>query len=149
MSWPAVIDLSLGAASAALGLGLVVASGAYSELGAAFPRAVGIALVALGAVLAVSGFVRRRPALAALEGSSARRVLFVAAMALWGLSLPWLGFLVSSAIGMAALTLVSNFSRWDARRVALHLAGHAALLAAFYVLLAYGLQVPLPEGRLF
>jgi hypothetical protein len=144
-------DVALGASVAAFGAFVIVASRSYTDLGAAFPRAVGVSMIVLGTILAITGVIGRgaHPPLAPLEGSALRRVLFGAVVALWGVSLPWLGILLASLIGIGGLTLVSNFSRWHARRVLVHILGHTALFLCFYLLLTYGLQVPLPHGRLF
>jgi hypothetical protein len=145
------IDVIIGVAVAALGAFLFVASDQYSELGAAFPKAVGAAMMVLALILVAGSALRRRARTvwARLHGSLLRRLAFVAVMAVWGIALPWLGIVLASAIGIAGLTVVSNFAAWDARRVMVHVAGHVAIFSFFYFLLAYGLQVPLPQGRLF
>ena len=144
-------DVLMGAVAAGFGGFLMVASRNYTDLGAAFPRAVGLSMIVLGIVLAAGRLIRWSvsTSLPALEGSMVRRALFVVIIAIWGVSLPWLGIVLASVVGIAGLTLVSNFSRWNARRILIHVVGHAAIFAFFYGLLAYGLQVPLPEGRIF
>lgn len=144
-------DVFIGAVAAGFGAFLIIASRSYTDLGAAFPRAVGLSMIVLGIILMAARLIRRRSSarLPALEGSMARRALFVVIISIWGVSLPWLGIVLASVVGIAGLTLVSNFSRWNARRILVHIAGHAAIFAFFYGLLAYGLQVPLPEGRIF
>ena len=144
-------DVLMGAVAAGFGGFLMVASRNYTDLGAAFPRAVGLSMIVLGIVLVAGRLIRWSvsTSLPALEGSMARRALFVVIISIWGVSLPWLGIVLASVVGIAGLTLVSNFSRWNARRILVHIVGHAAIFAFFYGLLAYGLQVPLPEGRIF
>jgi putative tricarboxylic transport membrane protein len=138
--------------SGALGSVLAIALGAaafwaardYSTLGAVFPRAVGVLLMALGVlylVFVLRGRTRRAPP---LQGSSLRRGAVAAIMLGWGFALDALGFLPSSALAMALLLVVAHHERWSARTAVLYGGAAGLVLIALYALFKQVLLVPLP-----
>ncbi len=127
-----------------VGAGAWWAARDYSPLGAVFPRSVGLLLVVLGGLylaLVAAGRTRRA---AALQGAHLRRIGVAAVMLAWGFALGPLGFLLSSAVAMAALMVIAHHDRWSPRRATLYGAAAGGVLIGLYALFKFALQVPLP-----
>lgn len=118
-----------------------------SQLGAVFP-------VVISAVIMVAGIARLiqlslhsvMTTSPSSRGSTPRRAMLVVVMLGWAVTLPWLGFLVSSLVSFVALMLIAQYQRWYPRRLAGHLLVGACLVGCFYALFALLLNVPLPSG---
>jgi hypothetical protein len=132
-----VLAIAIGAAS-------VLAAGDYSPLGAVFPRAVGVLLIALGALYIFFVVTGRARAGEAPKGSTPRRAAVAAIMLGWGFALGPLGFLPSSAVAMALLMVVAHHGRWSPRTAGLYGGAAGVVLLALYGLFKHLLLVPLP-----
>ena len=133
---------------AALALGLAAyalsETGEMSELGAVFPTTASIVLILAGIGLAV------RAVFATPAQEPQGRVEWLrwagigVILVAWALLLKPLGFLLSAAIGMIAVGLVTYRERMSLLSIALHLLAGGALLGLFYGLFRFVLKVPLP-----
>jgi hypothetical protein len=107
-----------------------------------FPRALGIAILILGAVLGLRGF---RGASAELPGWHWRPFILVLLSALvFGLTALWLGLVVASL----ALVLLSSGASPEFRWKAALISGGLQALA-MAVIFVYGLGIPLPVWPIF
>ena len=128
----------------AVGAGAFWAARDYSTLGAVFPRAVGVLLMALGALYLVFVIRGRTRRAVHPQGSALRRGAVAAIMLGWGFALDALGFLPSSALAMALLLVVAHHERWTARTAVLFGGAAALVLIGLYALFKHVLLVPLP-----
>ncbi len=130
----------------AVGLGAAAVWGArgFSDLGAVFPRTVGALLVALGLVYLVMLALGRTRRADPLHGSMVRRTGVAIVMLAWAFALGPLGFLPSSAAGIAALLVIANHDRWTLRTALLYSGAAALVLVVLYTLFKIVLLVPLP-----
>lgn len=117
---------------------------------AVFPRSVAILMIALCLlyiILWLIGFYRS----AEVEepGSWPRRIGLVLIMLASVLLMPWSGFLLSSLIAFALLTLLAMYEPWTMLRTISYSLVGLAIVIGFYVLFAQFLHVPLPVGTLF
>ena len=119
-------------------------AGDFSELGAVFPRTVGVLLVVLGTVYLALTLLGRTRRLPALGGSNARRLAAAAVLLGWAFGLPVMGFLASSGLAFALLLMIANHSRWTARTLMLYGASGLLVLGGLYALFKLALLVPLP-----
>ncbi|MCC8193508.1 MAG: tripartite tricarboxylate transporter TctB family protein [Deltaproteobacteria bacterium] len=133
----------------------IFAAGYYSQLdpdfshyARFFPNKLIVCLVVIGIALMIKGFVSptRLPSfLSQVNGS----MLFTIAVGLvWVFTLEWVGFIITSFLGIFALLL-----RFEPRRTPPNIVKAAVIAAGevafLYVLFVKFLQVTLPEGRLF
>jgi len=150
------------AAALALGLGVFALSrtGEMSELGAVFPRTAAILLILAALGLALRSLLRQRQAAAtepksegpevSTEVLEAPRVdrprlagIAIALMA-WALLLKPLGFLVTAALGLAAVGLVTYRERMSLTAALLHVLAGAVLVGGFYSLFVWVLRIAVP-----
>ena len=89
------------------------------------------------------------PPMQPIEGSMLRRLGAVAAMLSAAVAMFWVGFLVSAAVAMFSLTLLSNFEKWTWRRAAGHIACLIAVSTALFLLFTRVFLIPLPAGIWF
>ncbi len=133
---------------AALGFWVVHEAGAFSRRGAMLPLVVGYGMIALSAVLALTAWLRPGPEAEAQGGSITRRWLFVAVLATWVALIPWLGFLLASALGFMVVSLiVPRETPWTPRVVVGHVVAAILATLAVYLVFAVYLGVPLPVGQ--
>ena len=122
----------------------------YADIDSAvFPRTVAIGLVLSSIGYLVYALVRGPRTLREKGGSTPRRVALVAAMLLSVIAMPWIGFLAAGVIAFLCLIVVAMHYPWTKQKMLLYPVVGIAIVGAFFVLFRYGLQVPLPEARLF
>jgi len=122
----------------------------YADIDSAvFPRTVASGLVLSSIGYLVYALLRGPRTLREGGGSTPRRVALVAVMLGSVLAMPWIGFLASGIIAFLCLILVAMHDPWTRQKMLLYPAVGIAIVAAFFVLFRYGLQVPLPEASLF
>ncbi|MBX3671557.1 MAG: tripartite tricarboxylate transporter TctB family protein [Burkholderiales bacterium] len=122
-------------------------AGAFSAMGAVFPRTVAaVMLIAAAAYIAVAILrpAARQPAGAA---STWRRIALVVVLALWSAFLEQVGFLTTSLACFAAILVIANYDRWTPRTAALYSLAGAAIVGGLYATFRFALQVPLPAGH--
>jgi putative tricarboxylic transport membrane protein len=134
---------------AALGAQAVSGSLSMTPLGAIFPRTIGIVLAGLALVQAVRCLAGRGGASTLEEGARGgsiwRRAALAAVMLVWVVAFPVVGFLVTSLIAGAVLTVIAEFETLTPQRLALRLAMVAAMVAIFYWLMVSVLYIPMPR----
>lgn len=128
------------------GIAAIVYSQDFSPLGAVFPRTISALMIVLGLLYLVFAWRGRTRAEAPAGGSMVRRAGVALVVLGWALALDPVGFLISSAIAMAALLMIANHERWSMRTVLLYGLVSAAVLGIFYGVFRFALQVPLPTG---
>ncbi len=118
-----------------------------------FPRMVITGLMGLSLALIVTSVFKATVPVAEKSQSGAapstlRRVLLVAAMMGATLLMPWVGFLLSATGAFIALMLLAQYDPWTKGKLLLYSFVAVAIVAGFYGVFSYLLQVPLPEGSL-
>lgn len=134
------------------GIGIFVLGEAqtFSRRGAMLPFVVGYGMVGLSALAIVTALAKPDRNADRNDGSLPRRWLFIAALALWVALIPLLGFLLASALGFAAVSLiVPRETPWTLRSALAHVVAGALAALAVYALFAEYLSVPLPTGHLW
>lgn len=132
------------------GIGILVLLEAreFSPMGSIFPRTVAAIMMIFCAAYMIVAWRRPQPVGVGEQGSSLRRVGLFAVLLLWSIAFSTVGFLTTSVIAYAAITLLATYGRWTASRVASRLVAGIAILALFYLLFKVALHVPLPSGWL-
>jgi putative tricarboxylic transport membrane protein len=128
-----------------------------SAMGSVFPGALASALVLLSAILIAFQIGRRAAPAKTKTAKSAdeptestpRRVAMVAALAVWVLMLPLVGFFVTSLVAFFVLTAIATFERLQPRIVAIYAVGGALIVGSFYLLMTEVLALRMPQGLLF
>lgn len=142
------VEVVTGAAVAAVGAFAWVSSSHLALLGTntigpgLVPQSMGVALVALGAILIASGLRASKTGKNPFTGAGTRRVLLMlAALLAMVVLLPYLGFIVSAALFLAVVFfgVQRNFA-WPAY------VNIVALPIVFWLVFVKGLRVPLPAG---
>jgi len=133
-----------------LGAAMLWGARGMTPLGAVFPTTIGVAMMALGAVLLIAAWLGRTrpPPPPASAESTPRRVGLAVVMGLWALAIPVVGFFATSAVAFAGLVLIANHHGWSRRRLVAYGAAGLVLLVGFYVLFVELLNVPTPRGLL-
>lgn len=143
------INLVLAIATIALAAGALWFSRDMSIMASVFPRTIGALLLLFGVMLLI-GAVMTHPQLERpATGHWPRRLSLIAIVLAWSLTLKWLGFLATSLAFSALLAVVAHFDHWSGRRILTYGATLLVIIAAFYGLFAWLLNVPLPAGRLW
>jgi len=128
----------------AVGAGALTYSGDFSDLGAVFPRGIGALLVVLGLLYLGLVLLGRTYRCRPLEGSNGRRSGVAAVLLAWAFALPYLGFLVSSAVAFVLLLMLAQHERWTLRTAVRYTGAGGLILLGLYALFKLALQVPLP-----
>lgn len=139
--WPGA---AVALACMALAAYVLDASAGYTRFGALFPRTVALAMLGLGAAIVLGALLRPRPIAARPAGSLWRVAAIVAAMGLWMVSIPALGFYAASLLGFALTGLVARHEPWSVRDLVVHLLVTLGTVSALHVLFLHGLGVRLP-----
>lgn len=113
-----------------------------------FPNTVAAAMVFFSLLLLWRARRRFSPP-PPVEGSRYRRLGAAAAMLAAAGAMPWAGFLLSANAAMLAFVLLSNFERWNWRRMAGLLAFLGAVSTALFLLFTRIFLIPLPAGAWF
>lgn len=146
-----------------LGAVLIREAGGMTPLGSVFPITVSVAMIGLGAILVLRNLlvpsagapspdsVSEMPAAAGAVSPRGplRRAVFLAAMFVWVLLLPVLGFFAASLLGYFAVMAVALHERPSPRMAIGLVAAGVAMLAGFTLLMGRVLLIPLPRGILF
>ena len=121
-------------------------AGAFSTMGAVFPRTVA-AVKPIAAAAHNAGAVPR-PGAPPAAGAAATwgRNPPVVVLALWSAFLEQVGFLTTSLACLAAILVIANYDRWTPRTAALYSLAGAAIVGGLYATFRFALQVPLPAG---
>ena len=144
---PSWLNTALGAAFILLGGFVIWQAQAFEDIGRTMPVFVGSGLILLSLVLIGLAWIRpgligdlRMP-----EGSNGNRLVLVVIMAVWVAVMPWFGFLATSAVCFALVTLAVPRARaWSAADLGLHAAGGLVVIFLFWFVLARLLNIPLP-----
>ncbi|CAM0553878.1 hypothetical protein EHLJMEHL_03970 [Vreelandella titanicae] len=119
-----------------------------SQLGATFPVTIAIVIIVSGGLrlgqLMIRGVANNTER---DRGSTPRRILLVLAMAVWAFIMPWAGFPLAGLASFVTLMMIAQYKPWTPRRLIGHLISGILLVAFFYGLFAFLLNVPLPVGR--
>lgn len=143
----------------AAGLALLVGAGALwgtagmSNLGSVFPTAAAAVLIGAAVLLAartlIVGPTVPPEARVPPRPEWWRLAAAMAILLAWALLLKPLGFLVTSAVGMALLGPVVRREPMGTRAVLLHLAAGTVMLVGFWLLMARVLRIAVPSGTWF
>ncbi len=122
-----------------------------SPLGRVFPFTIASTMIVLA--LIYIGYALLRPGLPATPEAKAaestpRRIALVVVMFAWVAAMPWLGFAAAGLGGFLLLAAVAHHDRWTRVRLLTYPLVGLAVVAGFYALFAFALQVPLPRGLL-
>lgn len=147
-----VMNLASGVAFAGLGLFLIVASQQFEDAGRSTPMFIGYGLMALAVLLIVTEIAKSEllPMPESEGGSGRRRLVFVALMAVWILTLPYLGFLFGCSVMFILVAMaVPRSTPWTLRSIAMHALSGIITTIGFWFALTHLLSVPLPVPSIF
>ena len=113
-----------------------------------FPDAIAAAMAFFSLLLLARAW-RRDVSLPPLQGSMRRRAAVAVAMLGATIIMPWVGFFISAAAAMLALTLLSNYEQWTWKRAAGFAVCLSAASLALYLLFLHVFLIPLPAGKWF
>ncbi|MEO5882883.1 MAG: tripartite tricarboxylate transporter permease [Caldimonas sp.] len=138
----------------AMGVAAYTQTRDMSAMGSVFPTTLSAALVLLSALLIA--FQIGRPAApagadttGAPKESTWRRVSIIAAMAVWALLLPAIGFFVTSLVAFLVLIVIAAFDRMSPREMVIHGVAAVVIVGAFQLLMDKVLGLRMPMGLLF
>ena len=134
-----------------LGIWIVVQSLSLSVLAAAFPLAVGGAMIFFALLQAVRSILKGSggPDAEAISDSGTGRGLVLAAtMLAWALLFPHLGMFTTSLAASVVLMLTGQFGRLRVGQLAVYLVAVLVMVSAFYLLMVKVLNIPMPVGLL-
>lgn len=119
-----------------------------TSLSLMFPEDVLIILVLISVGLLIKSLVKPERAEIFSEGVNARWLITGGLIFAWVLVMPWLGFIVSTLLGMTAIVTYLATARVQVtpRKVLLWAVIVAVVLIFFYLVFTRLLRVPLPEG---
>jgi len=123
--------------------------GNLTYFGIVFPRAVIIALAVSSAALLVKSWTGRGSGEAVDVRGIQTVALAAALMVVWVFLIPYLGFYVSSVLACLFMMVLVDGAARKPRTLITSLAIVALEVAAFYIVFAKLLVVPLPKGILF
>lgn len=142
-----------------LGVVLIRQTGSMTPMGSVFPITIATAMIVFSVLLIVRNVVigaRATPADAPAEPTSEdshrtmpRRIAFFAAMVLWIVALPILGFFFASLVGFFVIMAVALHERMSLREAVLLVVTGVAIVTGFYVIMREVLLIPMPEGMFF
>jgi hypothetical protein len=116
----------------ALGVWAIAETREMSDLGATFPRTIGIAMIGFAVAFIVLTLVRAPRERAPPEyGSTPRRVALIALTAIWILLLPVAGFYVTSLGAFLALCFIANYDPLSLRMVLIWIATAFGVVTGF------------------
>lgn len=133
-----------------LGVGVLFQASHLSAMAAAFPLAVGGALVVLSGLQifrSARGGVSDGLEAVSSDGTGRGLVLAITMLA-WAVAFPHLGMFTTSLFASVILMLTGQFGRLNGMRLATYLLGILVMVSVFYLLIAQVLNIPLPVGIL-
>ncbi|WP_299357941.1 tripartite tricarboxylate transporter permease [uncultured Paracoccus sp.] len=133
-----------------LGLWIVLQAQGLSTLAAAFPFAVGGAMILLSGLQIVRSL--SGGATESMEGGSddgtGRGLVLALTMLGWAVIFPHLGMFTTSLAACVILMLTGQFGPLSRRHLVIYLFSVVVLVSAFYLLMVQVLNIPLPVGML-
>ncbi|MBO43682.1 MAG: hypothetical protein CMM28_08155 [Rhodospirillaceae bacterium] len=152
MSRNRLLNLTASLAFVLFGIFMIMGSQRFEDTGRATPMFIGCGIISLAVVLLLIELVRAEmiPAPKKIEGSLPRRGIFVGLMALWVMSLPYLGFVLASSVAFILISAAVPKNTTARRKLSgvSALAGIATTIG-FWLVLTNFLNVPLPEPVFF
>ena len=134
--WAGVVYMLFGVAAIVIAFNYPVGSAGRMGPGY-FPRALGVLLIFLGALLALRSFRTRGSPLS--FGSFKPLIIVIGSVVLFGLAAPKLGLMVATVILIVASSTASDEFRWKEAVIA------SIFLAIFtYIAFSWGLKLQLP-----
>lgn len=130
----------------ALGVGTLIGSRDFTDLGAVFPRTIGGLMIVFGLLYIVLALRKPVPQARPEAGSNPRRFATMVVMLAWAFALQPVGFLFTSVCASVALLLIAQYDRWTARTAWIYALSTAVVVSGLYALFRVILQVPLPVG---
>ena len=121
----------------------------YSELAAAFPRAVALIMMVASVALIVRCLLRLQPPAEVEVGSRLHRGALLLVLFAWAALIPIIGFFLASVAGFVASGLTARYEPWPAPRWLGLLAMAVMAVGVFYGLFSEVLRVPFPQGWLW
>lgn len=133
-----------------LGLWILLQARTLSTMAAAFPLAVGGAMILLSALQILRSW--RGGGVVGLEAgdddATGRGLVLALTMLGWALIFPHLGMFTTSLIACAILTVTGLFERPGFARMMTYGTGVLVMVSAFYLLMVRVLNIPMPIGIL-
>lgn len=114
-----------------------------SDLGAVFPVTAAIVLIAGATAILALGFMRPANRQTAPPTEWKRFAYAVITLFAWAVLLKPLGFVITSALGMLAITLAARREPMAAK-AAVHALNGIILIGAFYAVMRYLLKIAVP-----
>jgi hypothetical protein len=124
-------------------------------MGSVFPGALAAALVLLSVILIAFQVGRpNAPEAEAEHGeegkpSTVRRAAIVAALVLWALLMPTVGFFTTSLLAFLVLIAIASFEALTPRVMAVYAVSALVIVGAFHLLMVQVLNLRMPDGLLF
>ena len=147
-----VLNFTGGLAFVSFGTFMISAAQSFEDAGRVTPMFIGYGIIAPSILLLIVELFKSEliPATNKIEGSLARRGLFVTLMTLWVISLPYLGFVLAGcmAFGLISAAVPSKTDRVLTRFGVKIFAGIITTVG-FWLVLTKFLRVPLPEAVIF
>lgn len=138
----------------AMGVAAYMQTSDMSAMGSVFPTTIAALMVFLSGLLIA--FQIGRPAALAKAGgteepkeSTWRRASIIAAMGLWALLLPSIGFFVTSLVAFFVLIAIATFDRLSMREMVMHGVAAIAIVGAFQWLMDGVLGLRMPAALFF
>jgi len=133
-----------------LGVWMLFQAMSLSTMAAAFPLAVGGAIIVLSCLQAIRSL--RGGGMDGLEASSddgtGRGLVLAVTMLVWAVLFPHLGMFTTSIVASIVLMLTGQFGRLAPSRLISYLLGILVMVTAFYLLMVRMLNIPMPVGLL-
>lgn len=133
-----------------LGVWMLFQAMSLSTMAAAFPLAVGGAIIVLSCLQAIRSL--RGGGMDGLEAASddgtGRGLVLAVTMLVWAVLFPHLGMFTTSIIASIVLMLTGQFGRLAPSRLISYLLGILVMVTAFYLLMVRMLNIPMPVGLL-
>jgi putative tricarboxylic transport membrane protein len=135
---------------ALLGIWMLVQAMSLGAMAAAFPLAVGAAMIVLSCLQAIRSV--RGGGMDGLEAASddgtGRGLVLAVTMLVWAVVFPHLGMFTTSIIASVILMMTGQFGRLGGMRMFGYLLGILVMVTAFYLLMVRVLNIPMPIGIL-
>lgn len=133
-----------------LGVWMLFQAMSLSTMAAAFPLAVGGAIIVLSCLQAIRSL--RGGGMDGLEAASddgtGRGLVLAVTMLVWAVLFPHLGMFTTSIVASIVLMLTGQFGRLAPSRLISYLLGILVMVTAFYLLMVRMLNIPMPVGLL-
>ena len=148
MSRNRLLNLTASLAFILFGIFMIVGSQRFEDAGRATPAFIGCGIIFFAVILLLIELFRAEmiPTPKKIEGSLPRRGVFVGLMALWVMSLPYLGFILASSVAFILISVaVPENTNTKRKPFGLSALAGIATTIGFWLVLTNFLNVPLPE----